>query len=336
MKKNAVHAYVACVSFKQQYGVQALAAWQPAMGALVMLDANIPALFAPTGENEQQGRMHNWQDNEIRQLLTIRGSEEIRNQITGTVKDSVVFNRVTKLLADRGVHRSHTQVTRKLKALRKQYMSYRQEETRGGCDRVHWPFYELCRRAFDAPPTGKPLKRHPDPAPPSVSACPSPPPLLLPESPPPPAAPTSGSDEVVVSLWDDEDDKELCRPLAPLEAKDKEEEEEEEYSSSETLHTVTASHPLPKKKRKTMMAQVSALVSATVTQLREMDAAVQAQEDTRLEKLMAHEREMQSSLMSQFVAMQERMSREQHERNLELVDRILSRFPSPESPPSGQ
>uniref|UniRef100_A0A3B3BM90 Myb/SANT-like DNA-binding domain-containing protein n=1 Tax=Oryzias melastigma TaxID=30732 RepID=A0A3B3BM90_ORYME len=149
-----------------------------------------------------QNKMHNWQENEIKELLLIRGSEAIRGQITGTVKDSVVYSRMTKLLAERGVHRTHMQVISKLKALRKQA---------------------------------------------------------------------------------------------------------------------------------TVMDQVSTLVSATVAQLREMDAAMQAQEDARLQRLMNHEREMQNSLMSQLVLMNERISRENHERNLQLVDRILSRFPSASS-----
>lgn len=50
------------------------------------------------------------------------------------------------------------------------------------------------------------------------------------------------------------------------------------------------------------MEQVSTLASATVAQLREMDAAMQAQEDARLQRLMDHEREMQNSLISQLAA----------------------------------
>lgn len=76
------------------------------------------------------------------------------------------------------------------------------------------------------------------------------------------------------------------------------------------------------------MEQVSTLVSATVAQLREMDAAMQAQEDARLQRLMDHEREMQNCLMSQLAAMHERINKENHQRHLELVDRILSRVPS--------
>ena len=108
--------------------------------------------------------------------------------------------------------------------------------------------------------------------------------------------------------------------------------------TNDWLHSVFGflAYKVPSKKKKTtVMEQVSALVSATVTQLREMDAAMQAQEDARLQRLMDHEKEMQNNLMTQFIAMHERISRENHERHLELVDRMLSRFPSP-SAPSGR
>ncbi|XP_068588828.1 uncharacterized protein [Cebidichthys violaceus] len=76
----------------------------------------------------------------------------------------------------------------------------------------------------------------------------------------------------------------------------------------------------------TVMGQVSTFVSTTVTLLREVDASMQAQEDARLQRLMDHEKEMQNNLMSQLVAMHERINRENHERHLNLVDSILSRF----------
>ena len=46
--------------------------------------------------------MHNRQENGIKELLTIRASEAIRPQVTGTVKVSVVYNLLSKLLAERG------------------------------------------------------------------------------------------------------------------------------------------------------------------------------------------------------------------------------------------
>ncbi|KAM7404417.1 hypothetical protein PAMP_011762 [Pampus punctatissimus] len=263
--------------------------------------------------------MHNWQENEINELLTIRGSEAIRNQITGTVKDSVVYGRMTKLLAERGVYRSHMQVISKLKALKKQYTKYHQQKSRCGSDHVDWPFYELCHRVFAKTPVGTPVKRHRSPSPMLTASPPSPP--------PPPTAISEEHQEVVVGLWDQVDEAEIHKHLGPEEVED----EEEQYSSSEHLQPITYTLP-PKRKKTTVMEQVSTLVTATVTQLREMDAAMQAQEDARLQRLMDHEKEMQNNLMSQLVAMHERISGENHKRHLELVDRILSRFPSPSAP----
>ncbi|XP_061592703.1 uncharacterized protein LOC133457437 [Cololabis saira] len=276
-----------------------------------------------------KGKMHNWQENEIKELLSIRGSEAIRSQITGTVKDSVVYSRVTALLAERGVFRSHMQVISKLKALRKQYTKFQQQSlhSRGG-GRVHWLFFELCHRAFS--PGGAQGGRRRSPAPTAAT------PELTAELTPPPApvadSPAGGQEmevrEVEVRLWEDEEEEEISKHisthLGPVE------DEEEEQDRGERMPSINATYSVPTKKRKTtVMEQVSTLVSATVAQLREMDAAMQAQEDARLQRLMKHEREMQNNLISELMVMNERISRENHERNLELVDRILSRFPSP-------
>ncbi|MEQ2289145.1 hypothetical protein AMECASPLE_030047 [Ameca splendens] len=96
----------------------------------------------------QREKIHNWQENEIKQLLVIRGTEAIRSQIRGTVKDSVVYSRISKLLAERGVYS-------KLKSLRKHYLRIREQKACCGNERVHWLFYELRHRAF---PDGEPRK----------------------------------------------------------------------------------------------------------------------------------------------------------------------------------
>lgn len=182
-------------------------------------------------------KMHNWQENEIRELLTIRGSEGIRNLITGTVKDSVVYSRISKLLAERGVHRSHMQVVSKLKSLRKQYLQHREQKNRCGNDRVHWLFYELCQRAFDhSPLPGNSLKRPRSPTPPPVMADQTPtpsPPSPLPPPPPPASENNQDHQEVVVSLWDEVDDQEINKHLGQVETEDV----EENFSPPEHLHT---------------------------------------------------------------------------------------------------
>lgn len=133
----------------------------------------------------------------------------------------------------------------------------------------------------------------------------------------------------MIGQWDDVDEKEIHQQLEPKE----EEVEEEQYSPAEPPHTVNDTYRVPSKRRKTtVMDQVSTLVSATVSQLKEMDATMQAQEDARLQRLMDHEKEMQNSLMSQLIAMHDKISRESHDRHVQLVDRILSHFPSSSGP----
>ncbi|MEQ2263648.1 hypothetical protein XENORESO_010716 [Xenotaenia resolanae] len=114
----------------------------------------------------QREKIHNWQENEIKQLLVIRGTEAIRSQIRGTVKDLVVYSRISKLLAVRGVYRTHMQVISKLKSLRKHYLRIREQKACCGNERVHWLFYELCHRAFFNSPMGNPVKRPESPTPP--------------------------------------------------------------------------------------------------------------------------------------------------------------------------
>lgn len=162
-------------------------------------------------------KMH-WQEHEIRELLTIRGLEVIRRQITGTTKDSVVYNRVKKLLQDRGINRTHMQVITKLKSLRKQYYTYHREKILSGSDRVDWLFYELCHRAFgDSPGPGITVKRSRSPSPsfePSPAA-PTPPSSAVSEKPQP----------VEDNIWDGIEETEINEHLAPVEADDDNEED---------------------------------------------------------------------------------------------------------------
>lgn len=173
-------------------------------------------ILSPKGKN-----VH-WQEHEITELLAIRASEGIRNSITGTVKDGVVYSRVSKMLAERGVYRTQVQVISKLKYLKKKYAIYHKQKLRSGKDRVSWPFYEQCHRAFGTcSPVPNAGNVHRRPSPPSVP------------SPPAHSPPSSEVDEkhheVVVSLWDEMDDREISEHLEPVEADD-DDEEEDQYS----------------------------------------------------------------------------------------------------------
>lgn len=157
--------------------------------------------------------MH-WREHEIVELLSIRGLEEIRRQITGTTRDSVVYNRVKKLLQERGINRTHMQVITKLKSLRRQYYAHHREKTLSGTDRVDWFFYELCHQAFgDSPNSGVTAKRSRTPSPSfePLPAAPTPPPSAVSEK----AQPTEEH-----SIWDNIVETEIDEHMAPLEADD--------------------------------------------------------------------------------------------------------------------
>lgn len=163
--------------------------------------------------------MH-WQNHEIMELLTIRGLEEIRGNITGTTRDSLVYNRMRKLLQDRGIHRTHMQLINKLKSLRRQYYAHHREKLLSGTDRVDWLFYELCHRAFgDSAGPGGTVKR-------SRSSSPTFLPLPAAPTPPSPAASEKAQPAEEHSIWDGIEETELHEHMAPLEADDDDNEED--------------------------------------------------------------------------------------------------------------
>lgn len=185
-------------------------------------------ILSPKGKN-----VH-WQEHEITELMAIRASEGISDSITGTVKDGVVYSRVSKMLAERGVYRTQVQVISKLKYLKKKYALYHKQKLRCGSDRVNWPFYEQCHRAFGtSSPVPRAGKGHRSPSPPSIP------------SPPAHSPPTSEVDEkhheVVVSLWDEMDDREISEHLEPVEADDDDDEEEDQYSPPEQKQPIKTS-----------------------------------------------------------------------------------------------
>ncbi|XP_020775872.1 uncharacterized protein LOC110156028 [Boleophthalmus pectinirostris] len=270
--------------------------------------------------------MHNWQDHEIRELLRIRAHEQFRGQITGTVKDAVVFSTIARLLAQQGVHRSRDQVVSKLKNLKKQYRNYKEQISAKGGDRsaAYWPFFEEAERAFGD---------HPLPAEPPDSLAPIT--ERLDSAPVPASAPVRNqraafdqdeAEQVVVGNWGEQSQGPTPNQGTKREQAPVEEDEDEEYGSPE--EPVQSTCGIPTKKRKTtILHQVNSMINATMSKLREMDAAMQAQEDVRLKRLMDHEKDMQKSLIQEMLALHRTVSAENHQRHLELVDRVTSRVP---------
>lgn len=157
--------------------------------------------------------MH-WRQHEVIELLSIRGLEEIRCEITGTTKDSVVYNRVKKLLQERGINRTHMQVISKLKSLRRQYHAHHREKAHGGADHVDWLFYELCHQAFgDSPNSSVTAKR-------SRSPSPSFEPLLAAPTPPSSAVSEKGQLAEEHNIWEGIVETQVNEHMATVEVED--------------------------------------------------------------------------------------------------------------------
>ncbi|XP_051562456.1 uncharacterized protein LOC127445957 isoform X2 [Myxocyprinus asiaticus] len=87
----------------------------------------------------------NWTDRETKALLFIRTNEKICRQITGTVSDSVIYDKITSLLRERGIHRTKSQVISKLKTLRIKFLKIRELQKKSGNERLPWAYFELCQ-----------------------------------------------------------------------------------------------------------------------------------------------------------------------------------------------
>ncbi|KAI7807678.1 uncharacterized protein si:dkey-6e2.2 isoform X1 [Triplophysa rosa] len=95
--------------------------------------------------SEERYVERNWTESETRALLRIRGNEELSRQISGTVRDSLIYGEITRLLRAQGINRSHRQVTNKLKTLRNKFRKIHEHHKNSGLGRVYWSFYDLCK-----------------------------------------------------------------------------------------------------------------------------------------------------------------------------------------------
>ena len=95
----------------------------------------------------------NWGNSEVCELLTLRLEDEINSHFSGTVKDGPWLKQVAKRPNERGYMRDKTQVTTKLKALRKKNHQANDHNYRSGRGRLEWPYFALCQSIWG----GKPL-----------------------------------------------------------------------------------------------------------------------------------------------------------------------------------
>lgn len=86
-------------------------------------------------------------------------------------------------------------------------------------------------------------------------------------------------------------------------------------------------YTVPKRKKKLNKSEemVKTMSTLLVDQLRDMNNAMQLQEEQRQERFIAAEREMQQSFLNQIASMQERLTRESQNVQMALIERLMGR-----------
>ena len=78
----------------------------------------------------------NWGDNKVRELLTLWAEVEINRHFSGTVKDGLLLERLSKCLNERGYVGDKCEVTTKLKSLRRKYHQVNDHNSRSGREQL--------------------------------------------------------------------------------------------------------------------------------------------------------------------------------------------------------
>ncbi|XP_059417102.1 uncharacterized protein LOC132152352 [Carassius carassius] len=86
----------------------------------------------------------NWTQVETTRLLTIRAEAEIVRQLSGTVRDAVVYEQIKIKMQQRGFSREKAQVITKLKAVKKKFHQVLDHNGMSNSGRLDWPYFDLC------------------------------------------------------------------------------------------------------------------------------------------------------------------------------------------------
>ncbi|KAK7884622.1 hypothetical protein WMY93_027745 [Mugilogobius chulae] len=251
--------------------------------------------------------MSNWKDIETRELLSLRADECMVRQLHGTARDAVVYEQIARRLQERGIKRTKMQVITKLKSLKKMYMGLvdsRPNSSPGVEQDMEWSYFQLCDEVWGLSRTAKAATER-----------------------------TLETSEVKSELEEQPEPPVCVRPTTPvlsavtpavLRAEDTCTKSDNLDPDDCVMSEQDCSIP-SKRRKNTILSQVNSLITATMSRLKDMDVVMQEQEDARLKRLMDHEMAMQKNLMQEMLTLHRTISAENHQRQLELVDRIMSR-----------
>ncbi|XP_063786557.1 uncharacterized protein LOC134935402 [Pseudophryne corroboree] len=193
--------------------------------------------------------------------------------------------------------------------------------------RMEWHLYELCSNVFGHTALSNPVALSSSSDAGTLSAIPSAAATSSPEC-------SQQSEASSQSLFDDDPDvdSDLTVIIDPNKATDVT--ASSQSTGDDSLPQTQGDKPtlrsniytVPPRRKKTTKIEVAtkAMTNILCDQLREMDSDWQSQEDARLQKFMDNERELQRNLLTQMVAMQDKISSE----NREFLGQLFSKMTS--------
>ncbi|XP_053699850.1 uncharacterized protein si:dkey-6e2.2 [Synchiropus splendidus] len=202
-----------------------------------------------------------WQDREIRELVAIRARDEVKRQISGTVRYTVLYGYIARMLKDRGFVRAQKQVINKLKSLKKKCMTINDK-----MGPVATPHIGTPRGNSASPSTSLEENPVPQTCPLDVFIC-------------------DGGRDADGTVETPASDAEVtdCSSQADSSAGPAEDGLESPSQAPQVLPV------LPRKRKRSREDHTAALFGKVMAELKEMDKTAAEREDARLKLFMAHE-----------------------------------------------
>ncbi|XP_076135530.1 uncharacterized protein LOC143118347 [Alosa pseudoharengus] len=101
--------------------------------------------------------MPTWKDEEILELLSMRADDVVMEQMKGTARDTLMYDRIGRQLEAKGIARTKAQIITKLKALKRQYTYVVDHNNNSGNDRKLFQYYSLCDAIWGSKHSTRPL-----------------------------------------------------------------------------------------------------------------------------------------------------------------------------------
>jgi len=98
----------------------------------------------------------NWTDSEVFLLISCWGEEGIQEQLEGCKRNKHIYERLSTLLAEHGVHKSGEQCRTKVKKLRQEYKKIKDNNKGTGNGRIEWKYFNKLDNIFTSRPATHP------------------------------------------------------------------------------------------------------------------------------------------------------------------------------------